>query len=228
MSHGIHTTRATRALALTAAFLLTFWVLSVSASPAHAHDELLGSSPAAEATVEGLPTEITLTFSAAIATDAGASEVQVTDAAGTSLVAEAPTAQDNVLTQALEGEASGPVTVLWKVVSSDGHPISGQYAFTVTAPPTPTDTPTPTAVPTPSSEPSESAEPSSSATPTAPPADEDATAASAWPWILGGLIIVAVAGAVVYLLVSRARRRKALEEGRSASPQPGSGPPAER
>src|SRR5689334_23871409 len=52
-----------------------------------------------------LPAELALTFSAAIATDEGASEVAVTDAAGASLVDGVPTAQDNVLTQPLTGEA---------------------------------------------------------------------------------------------------------------------------
>lgn len=203
-------------------------ILVTTSSPAHAHDELLGSSPAADATVDGLPAELTLTFSGAIATDAGASEVAVTDAAGTSLVDGAPSAQDNVLTQPLAGEASGEITVLWKVVSSDGHPISGELSFTVTGAPTPspTETSTPTPVPTETStpEPTETASPA----PTAAPADGGS---SAVPWILFAIVAVAAAGGVVYLLVSRARREKALAENREralgGTPGADSEPPAE-
>ena len=68
-----------------------------------------------------------------------------------------PTAQDNVLTQPLEGTASGVITVLWKVVSSDGHPISGEFSFTATGAPTPT--PTQTATPTVTPTPTETVEP---------------------------------------------------------------------
>ncbi|WP_091491393.1 copper resistance CopC family protein [Microbacterium pygmaeum] len=204
---------ARAAAAAVAALLLSAGGLLV-ASPASAHDELVSADPAADATLDALPTQLTLTFSGEIATDAGASEVQVTDAAGTTLADGAPVAQSNVLTQALTGEASGAITVLWKVVSSDGHPISGQYSFTVSgaATPTPTPTETPTASPAPVSTPSEQA---STAPPVAPVPAEDTTTAQAWPWVVGGIVLVAVAGGIVYLLVSRARQQRALAENRA-------------
>ena len=74
------------------------------AAPASAHDELVSTDPAADSTVDALPAQLTLTFSEAIDRRTGASEVQVTDAAGTTLSAVAPAAQDNVLTQPLEGD----------------------------------------------------------------------------------------------------------------------------
>ena len=197
------------------------------ASPAHAHDELLGSDPAADSTVEGLPAALTLTFSGAIATDDGASEVAVTDASGAALVDGAPTAQDNVLTQPLTGEASGEITVLWKVVSSDGHPISGEFSFTVNAP-APTETATPTPTVTPSTEPTQ--EPTASPSASAPPADD--ASGDAWPWVIAGIVALLVAGAIVYLLVSRSRREKELAANREralgGTPGPGSEPPAEQ
>ncbi|MCH6229840.1 copper resistance protein CopC [Microbacterium sp. CFH 31415] len=214
MSQGIHTALPARVLALAAALLVAFALLLVPASPAHAHDELIGSTPSVGSTVEGVPAQLTLTFSGAIATDAGASDVAVTDAAGTSLIDGAPTAQDNVLTQPLTGEASGEITVLWKVVSSDGHPISGQFAFTVTSgpTPTPTDTATPTPTPTETSEPTQ--EPS--ATPSATvPADSGTTGSDVWPWVLIGIVVIALGGGITYLLVSRARRQKALADNRA-------------
>jgi len=221
-SQGIHTARAPRRLALAGA-LIAFVALLAPASPAQAHDDLLGSDPAADAQLDALPAQLTLTFTAEIAPDEGASEVQVTDAAGASLVAGAPSAQGNVLTQPLEGTASGAITVLWKVVSSDGHPISGEFGFTVTTPPTPTPTETTTPSPTPTATvaPTESASPS----PTAAPADGGSTAL---PWVFFALIAVAVAGGVTYLLVSRARREKALAEASPPGPQPDSETSADR
>jgi copper resistance protein C len=237
MSQGINAHRVARLPRLTvvlAALILAAAAVLVGAPPAQAHDELLGSDPAAGSTVEGLPDALALTFSGAIAPDDGASEVQVTDAAGTSLVDGAPTAQDNVLTQPLAaeglgGEASGVITVLWKVVSSDGHPISGELSFTVTAAAAPTTSPTPSAEPTETTAPSATVEPAPTETaPPAEPAGEDSGFADVWPWVLFGLIAAAVGGAVVYLLLSRSRRERALAEGRPDGAQPGTEPPADR
>lgn len=198
--------------AILAAMLLTFAAL-MFASPAHAHDELTGTDPSADATVDVLPNELTLTFSSAISQEDGASEIEVTDASGTSLVAADPSVTDNVLTQPLEGDAAGEVTVLWKVVSSDGHPISGEYSFTVTAPvPTETAEPEPTATEDPIVEPTTEASAEPSATATADAVDADNASGAVWPWVVGGIVILGVAGAVTYLLVSRSRQKKSLAD----------------
>ena len=222
-----------RALAAAAAALLLAMGGLLVAAPASAHDELVSTDPAADTAVDALPAELTLTFSGELAADPGATELQVTDAAGTSLADGDPVVQGTAVTQPLTGEASGPITVLWKVVSSDGHPISGQYAFTVSAPPTPTPTPTPTqtATTTPSASPTD--EPTADPTVAPVPAD---SGSSALPWIIGGLLLfAAVGGAVLYLLVSRARRLRAEEalragpsSGSAATPPAGSEPPADR
>lgn len=224
MSQGIHTSPLARPLALVAAFLVAFAALAVPAVPAHAHDELLGSDPAADSTVDALPAQISFTFSGIIATDDGASEVSVTDAAGNEFADGTPTPQDNVLTQPLAGEASGVLTVLWKTVSSDGHPISGEFTFSVSGAPSPTQTTTPE--PTQTTTPTETPQPSPTASPAAPPVD---AGSSAWPWILGAVVLLAAAG-VTYLLVSRSRREKALAQNRERAlggpSAPGSEPPA--
>ena len=188
------------------------------ASPAYAHDELVSSDPAADAAVDALPAELTLTFSGELATDPGATELQVTDAAGTDLADGDPVVEGAVVTQALAGEASGAVTVLWKVVSSDGHPISGELAFTVAAVSTPTPTPTDTAIAPPVETPTE--EPTPTPIETAAPVDAGAAAV---PWILLAVLGVAVLGGITYLLVSRARRQKALEHPPVAGPEGGDG-----
>lgn len=221
-----------RFAALAAALLLTAGGVLV-ASPASAHDELVSTDPAADATLDALPAQLALTFSGELATDAGATELQVTDAAGTSLADGDPLVAGTEVTQPLSGAASGVVTVLWKVVSSDGHPISGEFAFSVPAAPTPTPTASPT--PTPSASPSETRTAEPTATPTEAPVPANSGNA-ALPWIIGGLLLLAlVGGAVVYLLASRARRlrdeealRASAADAAAGGPAPRSEPPTER
>lgn len=214
MSQGIHKAHSSRFAAAVAATALAAAAVLFTALPASAHDELLGSDPAADAALDAMPAQIDLTFSANVATDEGATEIAVTDAAGASLVADAPVVLDNVVSQPLTGEGEGEITVLWKVVSSDGHPISGEYSFTVTA-----AAPAPTSSPSASAEPSASASaaPSETSSPTesaAPVPAEDADA-PVWPWVVGGIIVLALIGAIVYLGASRARREKALAQAKS-------------
>lgn len=131
MSHRIHTPRpfsaATALLALIVGFALT-----LVASPAFAHDELIGSSPAAGSEVDALPSEITLTFSGVLIDGAGTTQIVVTDASGADLTDGGPTLDGTKVTQPLAASAApGLVTVVWRVVSSDGHPVSDQFTFTV-------------------------------------------------------------------------------------------------
>ena len=77
------------------------------ASPASAHDELVSSDPAADSSLDALPAQLTLTFSGELATDPGATELQVTDAAGTSLADGDRVVEGTVVTQPLTGAASG-------------------------------------------------------------------------------------------------------------------------
>lgn len=156
----------------------------VVAAPAAAHDELLGASPAADSRVETLPGEIVLTFSGVLLDQPGATEVVVTDAAGTALTDGAPILDGTKLTQPLttEGAQEGPVTVTWRVVSSDGHPISNRYSFTYGDG---------TAV-----------VPSPAATASEPPmAATDMT----WMWVVGGLVLIALVAGAGMLLIRRSR-----------------------
>ncbi|MBN9212281.1 MAG: hypothetical protein BGO45_04265 [Microbacterium sp. 71-36] len=186
--------------AVLAAAAVALAALLVPASPALAHDELVSSDPSADAVLDALPAQITLSYSADILDSDGASVIQVTDATGTSLTDGAPTVSGTVVTQALAGSASGAVTVVWRVVSSDGHPIDGTFSFTVPAAPTPTATATPTTTPSAAA----SREPTVTVTTTPAPA-ENASDASPLPWILLAVALLIVVGLVVWLLVARGR-----------------------
>lgn len=186
--------------AVLAAAAVALAALLLPAAPAFAHDELVSSDPSADAVLDALPAQITLTYSADILDADSATVIQVTDAAGTALADGAPTVSGPVVTQALAGPASGVVTVVWRVVSGDGHPIDGTFTFTVPAAPTPTPTPTPTATPTSASTP----QPTVTVTETPAPV-ETTSEASPLPWILLAVALLVVVGLVVWLFVVRGR-----------------------
>ena len=196
MSSAIHKPARRRLAALGAVLAMTVAAVLATAGPAAAHAALVSTDPADGTTLGALPAQITLTFDDTIVADLGGNQVQVTDATGAALTDGDPVVQDNIVTQALTGAASGPITVAWRVVSDDGHPVSGGFSFTVTAPPTPTATRTAASTPTP--------EPTPTPVVTAVPA---AAQASPVPWIVLGAVLIAAIGGVVYLLVSRSRRR---------------------
>lgn len=138
--------RASLLTALTAGVLL--FVAPTSAS---AHDEFLSSYPEAGSTIGTSPAEITLSFSGELLTDPGSAVIEVIDTAGQNIAVDPPVIDTVTATQHLSPDpTAGLVTVRWKVVSSDGHPISGEFSYTVEAI-TIDPTPAATATPTPSS-----------------------------------------------------------------------------
>ncbi|MBO0979757.1 copper resistance CopC family protein [Microbacterium sp. SD291] len=192
----------TAPIALAAALLTALLVLFAPLS-ASAHDALTGSSPADGSTVDTLPSELTLTFSAKLIGGEGATEVVVTDAAGATMTDGAATVDGAIVTQPLVAEAeAGEYHVIWKVVSSDGHPTSGEFSFTVST----STAAAPAVEPTTeaSDEPLASTEPVPTATPEAPENTGDST--GIWMLgILGGLIVLAV---VIVLLSRRGNGRR--------------------
>lgn len=108
-----------------AALLLTLAPLT----PASAHAELTSSSPADGAAVPQLPSTVELRFSEAIASPA---YVTVTDPAGREVSVGPPEVLDTLVAQPVaDSAAAGAYTVEYRVVSSDGHSISGSLDFTV-------------------------------------------------------------------------------------------------
>ncbi|KUG58388.1 hypothetical protein AVL62_10770 [Serinicoccus chungangensis] len=114
------------------AALLAALALVALPLPAQAHDELTGSDPEDGATVEaGDLDELTMTFSGEIA-QVGAA-VTVTDPDGGSALEGEPEVEGTEMTQDLVDDlADGDYAVAWRVTSEDGHPISGEFGFSVT------------------------------------------------------------------------------------------------
>jgi methionine-rich copper-binding protein CopC len=101
------------------------------ATSASAHNLLISSDPADKATVATLPSQISLTFNEPAL--AIGSQMRVVGPAGDEAQG-APTLIDRNVQQALKpGSPAGAYTVLWRVTSLDGHPISGQFTFTASA-----------------------------------------------------------------------------------------------
>ena len=101
--------------------------LLAAAGPASAHDVIRSTNPADGAIVDRLPDRVVLTFDEPAL--ALGSEVVVTGPAGP--VSDGPPSLvDNEVRQAVRAGPAGRYTVLWRVTSADGHPVSGTFAFT--------------------------------------------------------------------------------------------------
>lgn len=100
------------------------------AAPALAHDQLISSSPGAGQKLDSSPDSVTLQFSAAVQT-IGA-ELRLTSASGTPhALGAAKFNGEEITAKITQALPDSEYTLAWRVVSSDGHPISGVVRFTV-------------------------------------------------------------------------------------------------
>lgn len=189
-------------LAAVVAALAFASALLFSAAPASAHDVAESTAPTNGATVAEVPASVSITFNnRPLAIGSG---VTVT-AGGENWADGAVEIIDNMAVQKLRpGAPAGEFTVVWRVVSSDSHPIEGTFTFTATAGSTTTASGTTSASPS-----------VSAAVPTAGTAapgtgnSEPAPAASQpFPWSIVGLAVVAI-GLVIFLAVT-ARKKLAV------------------
>jgi methionine-rich copper-binding protein CopC len=99
------------------------------------HVRLLRTSPKADTTVSGAPTDVRLWFSEP--TELAVTSLRVTSAKGVGVAVTAPTRDtkpDAPVIAAITGAmAPGRYTVIWRTMSHDGHAVHGTFAFTVTA-----------------------------------------------------------------------------------------------
>lgn len=114
------------AVAVAAASVLVF----TAAAPAAAHDELIGSSPESGQRLVASPDAVTLTYSGDVLTIGAA--VIIADASGRDWAAGPPEILFGAVTVPLEADMpDAGYEIRWRVVSEDGHPISGIIPFTV-------------------------------------------------------------------------------------------------
>jgi len=117
-----------RRVTLLATLAVLFSLLFVS--PAAAHAELLSTTPANGDQLTRPPTEIQMTFTESVnLVDDG---IRLVDHVGATVRTPEPTVNAQTVTWPMPAELpEGPYVVTWRVVSSDGHPISGAFSFGV-------------------------------------------------------------------------------------------------
>ncbi|MDQ0745552.1 methionine-rich copper-binding protein CopC [Clavibacter sp. B3I6] len=239
------------ALAASAAALVVGGAL-IPAGAASAHDRLVGSTPAADATVTSEPGTIALDFSEdLLSLDAQNSgfAIQVVNASDGSFHEDGCVAVDGTTaTSRIALGTAGTYQVTWRAVSSDSHPIDGTYSFTYAPEGDTAGTPAVLAAPAcgdawAGSEPTPTPEPegtmttqgaeSAAPTPTSDaqsgesvPIADAAEDTPVWVFVLIGFVILAAAVLVVLGVVRRSSRRFPGEDGRSVGgPLDGAGDP---
>jgi copper transport protein len=115
--------------------LLQLWVLvaiaiSGSAPPAHAHVNLIGSTPAANANLVVVPREIRLIFSQR--PEVALTVMELRGPRGLVALDSVTAAAGNVVLARVAGSLHpGGYVVAWRTVSRDGHPVRGEFAFAI-------------------------------------------------------------------------------------------------
>jgi len=189
-----------------AALVVLFTVL-LGTPAALAHTSLQKSSPAAGASLDAPPTEVSLTFGEAVRLPAG--PIRVTGPDGAVWTVGKATVTDVTVTAPVTATGpAGAYTVHWQVISDDGDAIRGTIPFTLTAPAAPVVAPASppgTAVATPTPAPAAATPAAAPSAPAAPATDEGG--APGWLWALGGVAVLAVAAGVVVARRAAARPR---------------------
>lgn len=114
--------------------LISVMALALAISqPANAHDELVSQSPAQGETVSAGVIDIMLEFSGPplALEDGSGNEIFVTGPNGAIKYAGCLPIEGNFGVLTADLDQVGTHTVAWRVVSSDGHPISGEFTFEI-------------------------------------------------------------------------------------------------
>lgn len=101
-------------------------------APARAHATLVSTDPAQGAVLEAAPDAVRLTFSENVSLVPDG--VRVFDAAGAEVSSDATASGRDLAVELADEPGEGTLVVVWRVVSEDGHPISGSLAFSIGAP----------------------------------------------------------------------------------------------
>ena len=137
------------------------------ASPAFAHNSLVSSTPANEATVQDGPSTIKLTFDQPVQKGEGLNTISVTGPDHTGWKTGTVEVESNVVSASLDelGPAGG-YRIAYRVLSADGHPVSGEVAFTLAK--------------------------AGNGTPTEAAEADDGGGLPIWVWIVGAAVVLGV------------------------------------
>jgi copper resistance protein C len=150
--------------------------------PAHAHTTLVSSTPADAGRLDTAPATVELVFSEPV--DPRLVTVVVTSADGAQWQDGAPVVSEAVVSQAVRPLANaGDYTVAYRVVSSDGHPVTGELRFSVAGS---------VSTPNPSSSPTAAAGASSTPAARSRAANEGTSGSTVWTYAAIGLPVAAL------------------------------------
>lgn len=159
-------------------------LLVLCGTPAYAHDVLVASQPGNGAEVSTGPGEVTLRFDKPV--QFGFDEVDVIGPGNTYWAAGPTTVSGDTVTAPVRPLGPpGVYTIRYRIVSADGHPVSGQSSFTLTTPGSGLPAAGPVVPVT-----------------AAVPATASPTSGPLWPWLVtgGGVLVL---GLVLGLRVAR-------------------------
>jgi methionine-rich copper-binding protein CopC len=153
------------------------------APAAFAHNQLVSSGPANASAVETSPSNIELTFDQPVQGGKGLNTVVVVGPNGTDQWqgGEAAVRGNVVTTPVRELGPAGDYRVGYRILSADGHPVTGEIRFTLTK----AGNGTPAEI-----------KATQSATATGSTSDTDSGGVPVWVWIVGAVVLL---GAGVFL-----------------------------
>lgn len=99
------------------------------AAQAQAHDWLVSSNPASGSTVTTAPAQVKLSFNDLVRSTPAKPDVIVTGADGKHYETACATAGGRDVTTAWTPGKPGKYKVTWRIISSDGHPVSDSISF---------------------------------------------------------------------------------------------------
>ncbi|WP_307871063.1 copper resistance protein CopC [Micromonospora sp. C51] len=179
--------------------------LLMPAVPAAAHNQLTGSSPREGARVAEAPERVELRFLARL--DEDTTKVTVTGPDNVDAAGGQPRFSGNRVSVPFTPGAAGLYIVGYRLVSADGHPITGEVRFTLT-----TDTPAdPTPEPT-AADPTDPGTAESTPAPTTPTVvspvpRSDESSGGGWLWAAVAVLLLLAVLAAARLIRRRAARR---------------------
>ncbi len=124
-----HSDRLGRRLALVLAAAVV--TLVAGAAPAYAHDTLIASDPSDGAELSAVPNRVSLTFSASPLTAGAFLSAVGPDGAPIELGPPTFDGPRVSSTWPRTAASAGVYQLVWRVVSSDGHPIEGTLSFSL-------------------------------------------------------------------------------------------------
>jgi len=183
------------------AIVLAAAALATSAiAPADAHSRLVSTSPADGAVLSEPPATVSFTFDEDLLP--GTDTISVNDDAGNVIATAAVEPEGATISMPWPAEAtSGTYQVAFRVVSGDGHPVTGAISLTVSGQPTASGSPSSGAGTESTPPTAESAAPTSPAA-TTPPAPAPRGIA-AWLVVVLALIVLALIAFVAVALIHR-------------------------